>query len=66
MQSEDVWEVAGVSFVDKLFCPGNGASLPDLETSTTWGPGPDHFLPLKLSNENRGQCGRSVPLLREK
>lgn len=22
MQSEDVWEVAGVSFVDKLFCPG--------------------------------------------
>lgn len=21
MQSEDVWEVAGVSFVDKLFCP---------------------------------------------
>lgn len=22
MQSEDAWEVAGVSFVDKLFCPG--------------------------------------------
>lgn len=22
MQSEDVWEVAAVSFVDKLFCPG--------------------------------------------
>lgn len=21
-QSEDEWEVAGVSFVDKLFCPG--------------------------------------------
>lgn len=22
MQSEDVWDVAGVSFVDKLFCAG--------------------------------------------
>lgn len=22
MQSEDVWDVAGVSFVDKLFCSG--------------------------------------------
>lgn len=38
MQSEDVWEVAGVSLLINSL-PWNGASLPDIYTSTTWGPG---------------------------